>query len=63
MKFLNAAVAFNLLAASNISAMDSTDKTKQICVESPVKECYPKVFEPTKKWQTVKKGQDIPGGM
>lgn len=66
MKLSKIAVAFSLLAASSTMAIDSNKVSNSdsdlICVESPVKECYPKVFEATKEWQTIKKGQEIPGG-
>ena len=68
MKLSKIAVAFSLLAASSTMAIDSNKDSNSnsnsdlICVESPVKECYPKVFEATKEWQTIKKGQEIPGG-
>lgn len=67
MKLLRAAcVAFTLLLAS-ASAFDSSEKSEDsedqlICVDSPVKECYPKVFKPSVEWQIVKEGQQIPKG-
>lgn len=60
MKFSKTAcLLFTLLATTTASSNGDSDL---ICVEEPTKECYPRVFEPTKEWQIVKKGQEIPGG-
>ncbi|CAH6719493.1 nucleotide exchange factor Sil1p [[Candida] jaroonii] len=34
-----------------------------ICNPSYPTDCYPKVFIPTREWQEIKEGQDIPGGL
>lgn len=36
---------------------------KMICSENNPSDCYPQVFEPTKDWQVVKEGQQIPAGL
>lgn len=44
-----------LLAAGSAAAA-----LRDICTNG---ECYPRVFEPTDQWQTVREGQEIPGGL
>ncbi|KAK6203064.1 uncharacterized protein RJT21DRAFT_104039 [Scheffersomyces amazonensis] len=34
-----------------------------ICSPSNPKDCYPKLFKPTSKWQQIREGQDIPAGL
>ncbi|RDW84386.1 hypothetical protein BP6252_01976 [Coleophoma cylindrospora] len=37
--------------------------TELICPTSNPSECYPRLFQPTKDFQTIKEGQDIPPGL
>ena len=34
-----------------------------ICAPNNPTDCYPKIFEPTTEWQTIREGQDIPAGL
>ncbi|KAK6463413.1 hypothetical protein DFJ63DRAFT_334947 [Scheffersomyces coipomensis] len=34
-----------------------------ICNPSNPKDCYPKLFNPTKEWQNIREGQNIPAGL
>ncbi|CUM49604.1 unnamed protein product [Debaryomyces tyrocola] len=34
-----------------------------ICEPNNPTDCYPKIFEPTTEWQTIREGQDIPPGL
>lgn len=48
------------ISSSPDSPVASTDL---ICPTSNAAECYPRIFEPTKDFQTIKEGQDIPPGL
>ena len=48
------------ISSSPDSAVASTDL---ICPTTNAAECYPRIFEPTKDFQTIKEGQDIPPGL
>ncbi|PQE07061.1 nucleotide exchange factor SIL1 protein [Rutstroemia sp. NJR-2017a BBW] len=48
--------------ACNPSPSPSAD-TELICPTEDSAECYPRLFQPTKDFQTIKPGQDIPPGL
>lgn len=37
--------------------------TEFICSPSDPNDCYPQIFVPTDQWQSIREGQDIPGGL
>jgi nucleotide exchange factor SIL1 len=48
--------------ASNISPSPAAD-TELICPNDNPGDCYPRIFVPTKDFQVIKEGQDIPPGL
>lgn len=62
---LKDAVIFLLFALSKAATINKAllhTKAGQICVDEPVKECYPRIFEPTHEWKIIKKDQELPAG-
>jgi len=57
--------AFLLFCAlfSGVQATASSDDVEVICHPGQTPECYPKIFQPTKDFQTVREDQDIPPGL
>ena len=49
-------------SASNAGPSPAAD-TELICPTNNVAECYPRLFQPTKDFQDIKEGQDIPPGL
>lgn len=56
-----------VLAQATVSASDSSPSpaadTDLICPTDNAVECYPRIFQPTKDFQDIKEGQDIPPGL
>lgn len=48
--------------ARAISSTPSTG-TEMICSPTNATDCYPKIFEPTKDFQVIREGQDLPPGL
>ncbi|TVY89994.1 Nucleotide exchange factor [Lachnellula willkommii] len=48
------------ISSSPDSPVASTDL---ICPTTNAADCYPRIFEPTKDFQTIKEGQDLPPGL
>lgn len=60
MKFSSLAA---LLTIASVYAQIVDTNEEIICNPSNPHDCYPKIFQPTDEWQTVKPNQDIPGGL
>ncbi|RDL38555.1 Uncharacterized protein BP5553_02895 [Venustampulla echinocandica] len=53
-----------LVQANPSSPSESpSSETDLICPTDNPTECYPRVFQPTKDFQVIREGQDIPGGL
>lgn len=52
-----------LARAVSSPAESPVASTDLICPTSNAAECYPRIFEPTKDFQTIKEGQDLPPGL
>lgn len=50
-------------ATSSQSSESPVASTDLICPTDNVADCYPRIFEPTKDFQIIKEGQDIPPGL
>ncbi|TVY80429.1 Nucleotide exchange factor SIL1 [Lachnellula suecica] len=53
---------FPILASAN-SPSSKSPSTDLICPTDNAAECYPRIFQPTKDFQDIKEGQDIPPGL
>jgi len=64
--YVRSLIGFTFLAlaavARAISSAPSTG-TEMICSPTNATDCYPRVFEPTKDFQVIREGQDIPPGL
>jgi nucleotide exchange factor SIL1 len=58
---------FPLLARATTSSPEASPSpaadTELICPTDNAAECYPRLFQPTKDFQDIKEGQDIPSGL
>lgn len=52
-----------LLSVSIYSLSIHSSANSYICSETNPRDCYPKSFTPTKEWQVVREGQEVPPGL
>lgn len=62
---LLAVVCLSLVVVAEAISSSASEKTETKLICSPVNEtdCYPQVFVPTKDFQVIREGQDIPPGL